>query len=376
MNLPQFLAAAVVGAAALACTAPAALAQALNPALNESVQMVTLPGTSTTLETTIYKPDGNGPFPVVVINHARHSGEPKDQERFRPATAARYFLQRGYAVIVPMRQGLSRSGGWYVGRGCDVERNARGQAEDVAGVLAALSAAPWFDKSRIVTVGHSHGGVTSLALGAAGYPGMRGVVNFAGGTRNPECPVWQYDLTQALAKMAKQTSVPSLWVYGDNDSFFGDVYRTMHSQYRAAGGNAALVTVNDFAPDSHQLFVSAAGAPLWEPHVTEFLKSLGLPYLPEAQYAKFGKDDGTPRASGFATLGEVDRVPYLRMFGRSAYRKFLEISSPRAFAVGPDGAYGWANGDNATDRALEYCFKNTKRECKLYAVDSEVVWRE
>lgn len=352
-----------------------AAAQAVDRTLNESVEMLTLPGTSTQLETTVYRPDGAGPFPVVVINHARHSGEPKEQERFRPATAARYFLERGYAVVVPMRQGLSRSGGWYVGRGCDVERNARNQAEDVAGVIAALPSAQ-FDKSRIVTVGHSHGGMTALAFGAAGNPGLRGIVNFAGGTRNSECPVWQYDLTQALAKMAPHTKVPSLWIYGDNDSFFGDVYRSLHSQYRAAGGNATLVTVNNFAPDSHQLFVAKAGAPLWQPHVTEFLKTLGLPHEPLAQYAKFGKEEDAPRASGYASLSDVDRVPYLRMFGRSAYRKFLEMSAPRAFAVGPDGAYGWANGDNATDRALEYCFKNTKRECKLYAVDSDVVWRE
>ncbi|MBI2770334.1 MAG: prolyl oligopeptidase family serine peptidase [Burkholderiales bacterium] len=365
-----------VAAAIFTTLMNSAAAQAVDRTLNETVQMVTLPGTSTALETTIYRPDGDGPFPVAVINHARHSGEPKDQERFRPATAARYFLQRGYAVVVPMRQGLSRSGGWYVGRGCDVERNARSQAEDVAGVLTALSTSSWFDKSRIVTVGHSHGGVTSLALGAAAYPGLRGVVNFAGGTRNSECPVWQYDLTQAVAKMAKQTPAPSLWIYGDNDSFFGDVYRSMHAQYRAAGGNATLVTVNDFGPDSHQLFISKAGAPLWHPSVSEFLRTLGLPYEPLAQYAKYGKEEDSPRASGFASLGDVDRVPNLRMFGRSAYRKFLEIATPRAFAVGPDGAYGWANGENASDRALEYCFKNNKGACKLYAVDSEVVWRD
>lgn len=375
MNLPRFLTATVVAAAALAC-APTVFAQALNTALNETVEMVALPGTSVTLETTIYKPDGAGPFPVVVINHARHAGEPKEQERFRPATAARYFLQRGYAVVVPMRQGLSRSSGWYVGRGCDVERNARNQAEDVLGVLAVLSSNAWMDKSRILTVGHSHGGLTSLAVGAASSPGLRGIVNFAGGTRNPECPVWQYDLTQAVAKLAKQTSVPSLWVYGDNDSFFGDIYRSMHSQYRAAGGNATLITINDFVPDSHQLFVSKAGAPLWQPYVTEFLKALGLPHEALPQYAKFGKEEDGPRSSGFASLQDVDRVPHLRMFGRSAYRKFLEMAPPRAFAVGPDGAYGWANGENSMDRALEYCFKNTKQQCKLYAVDGEVVWRE
>jgi len=371
--MKAFRALAAAAAAIAALTNPAA-AQAVDSTLNETVQMITLPGTSTALETTIYKPDGNGPFPLVVINHARHGGEPKNQERYRPAAAARYFLQRGYAVVVPMRQGLSRSEGWYVGRGCDVQGNARQQAPDVAGVLSALSA-PWADTTRILVVGHSHGGLTTLAFGASGYPGVRGLVNFSGGSRNTECPTWQYDLGQAVSKFA--SPLPSLWLYGDNDSFFGGVYKDMFAQYRAAGGNAQLVNVSDFGPDSHYLFTAKAGALHWQPHIDRFLKTLGLPADTGAQYEKYGDETiGAPQRTGFAALNEVDRVPYLRMFGRRAYKNFLEVAVPRAFAIGPDGAYGWADGEGAVERALDFCFKNTKRECKLYAVDDNVVWRE
>jgi hypothetical protein len=39
------------------------------------------------------------------------TGNPRLQARYRPAVAARYFMQRGYVVLVPMRQGFSKSSG-------------------------------------------------------------------------------------------------------------------------------------------------------------------------------------------------------------------------------------------------------------------------
>ncbi|MBP8310021.1 MAG: hypothetical protein KAY46_22280, partial [Burkholderiaceae bacterium] len=39
---------------------------------------------SVTLEATLYRPDGPGPFPLVIINHGKESGDPKFQRRYRP----------------------------------------------------------------------------------------------------------------------------------------------------------------------------------------------------------------------------------------------------------------------------------------------------
>jgi hypothetical protein len=44
------------------------------------------------LETTVYKPVGDGPFPLVVINHGKAAGDPKFQNRSTYPLAARYFL--------------------------------------------------------------------------------------------------------------------------------------------------------------------------------------------------------------------------------------------------------------------------------------------
>lgn len=75
------------------------------------------------LETTVYKPPGPGPFPLVVINHGKASGPTGLQPRYTPGWAARYFIERGYVVFVPMRTGFSKSTGGYVGGGCNIESN-------------------------------------------------------------------------------------------------------------------------------------------------------------------------------------------------------------------------------------------------------------
>ena len=89
--------------------------------------------------------------------------------------------------------------------------------------------------------------------------------------------------------------------------------------------------------------------------------------------------------AGFAPLESVDAVPYLRPKGREAYAKFMTSEKPRAFAVAPNGAWGWSTvgnrygrrreGFDAIDHALERCNQRADAQCHLYAVDERVVWR-
>ena len=357
-------------------------AQEADAALNESVLMIPKKGIlfSMELETTLYKPDGDGPFPVVVINHGKSPGDPRFQGRYRPAGAVRYFLQRGYAAVVPMRQGFSRSTGTYNGVQCNVGSNGQVQAEDVKAVLDHVTAQPWADKDRILVVGQSHGGWTTLAFGTLNYPGVKGLVNFAGGLRNDGCVAWKDGLIGAAAGYARDTRVPSLWFYGDNDSFFDPyTFRGMHAKYTGAGGQARLVDFGTFGSDAHQLVGSRAGAPIWQPEVTRFLASLGLPSEVRPEFARFG---GTvamarPPRTDFAALDDTTKIPYVRDTGREGYRTFLAKGLPRAFAIAPSGSWGWADGgDDPLRRALANCNRTGKGECRLYAVDDEVVWKD
>ena len=90
------LAAVATTLAALLAAAGPAAAQELDAALGEQVLVVPAGGfTEPELEVTVYRPPGDGPFPVVVINHGRAAGNAKLQARYRPALAARAFVQRG-----------------------------------------------------------------------------------------------------------------------------------------------------------------------------------------------------------------------------------------------------------------------------------------
>ena len=80
-----------------------------------------------------------------------------------------------------------------------------------------------------------------------------------------------------------------------------------------------------------------------------------------------------PASTAFAKVDEVDKVPVSAMVRDGPYRKFLDAKPPKAFAIGPKGASGYAMGDWVMGKALGLCQRRGE-PCKLYAVDDEVVW--
>ncbi|MBM7129232.1 dienelactone hydrolase family protein [Dyella mobilis] len=82
-----------------------------------------------------------------------------------------------------------------------------------------------------------------------------------------------------------------------------------------------------------------------------------------------------PPPTHFAVLTDEHAVPYLNDKGRLGYEKFLMMNRPRAFAVAPDG--GWTASTQGLDpvaSALARC-GSMHKDCRLYAVDGDVVWR-
>lgn len=357
----------------LAALATAATGWAQEPPLNKSLNeriVFIQHGLGVELETTIFKPDGDGPFPLAVINHGKEFGNPRFQPRTRYSVAARELVRRGYVVAIPMRGGFSRSSGAYVEGGCNIAGNARYQAGYVRSALDWLAQQPYVDRARMVVIGQSHGGLTSMAFAAEPYPGVRGIINFAGGLKHTsqQCFDWQDNLVRAFRDFGESARFPTLWFYGENDSYFDPpLAKRMHEAYTAAGGQAKLIAYGPFKGDAHRTFSDRDGLAIWWPETESFLNALGLltAVLPR----------GVSDDPALAALSDTKRIPFVKDNCVRIYNLFLDADYPRAYAIAPNGSCGYAyGGEDPKKRALEFCQRRGKEGCKLYAVDNTLVW--
>jgi len=241
------------------------------------------------LTATVYRPDGNGPFPLVVLNHGSRTDATVRAKigRFRRIPQIREFIKRGFAVIVPIRRGHGATGGDYVeGFGkCiapEYDQSARESARDVLAARDFGSKLPFVNPECILLVGQSAGGLACLAAASFNPPGVTGVVNFAGGSGgNPDThpgePCTPHSMTVLISKFAKSIRVPVLWHYAENDKFFAPSYvREWFSAFEEAGGKGQLVIQPPFGTDGHTLFLTKEGIPIWTRALDSFLKDFDV----------------------------------------------------------------------------------------------------
>jgi dienelactone hydrolase len=346
----------------------------LDPQLNERVLRIpvdTKPNIS--LETTIFKPSGPGPFPIAVLNHGLDAGGPHSMPRYRSAYLARYFVSRGYEVVMPMLRGFSGSDGDYISIGCDAEGEGFRQAKDIKAVIEYLSRQPDVDAGQIIIGGQSYGGWNALAVGALNLPGVKGQVNFSGGRVTPFCPTMDSDLALGAGHFGALTHTPSLWFYGENDSRFPTpVWQEMFRKFRSDGGQAELVDYGHFMNDAHNFLGYAEALSTWVPKLDSFLERVGLPHQnvhPEVFPTLY------PSETHFSAIADVNAVPFLDEKGREQYRRYLNLEMPRVFVISPDGtAVVSQAGYDPLGRALAIC-KANGRVCRPYAIDDTVVWQ-
>ncbi|MFL6657357.1 MAG: dienelactone hydrolase family protein [Massilia sp.] len=370
----------LLAASLLACFSPLpSLANEQAPVLdfrlNEQVIDIPAgPGRDVRLQTTVFRPNGPGPFPLLIINHGKEAGAPQSQPRERFIVMATAFVKRGYAVLVPMRQGFAASTGRYADFGCDMTANGYAQAADVSDVLSYARRQSWIDGEHIVVAGQSYGGLATLALGTSKLPGLRGLINFAGGLRDDGAGCdWRGQLVQAFGDYGAHNQVPTLWLYGLNDSLFGpDLVERLHQAFVRGGGRVRLIQFGSFKRDAHGVLASRDGEKIWWRDTERFLRERGMP---TEEVVAVGAAP-MPAKSNFARLDDVAAVPYLSESGRAAYRDYLNKMTPRAFAVSPNGAWCWAEeGEEPDARALAACASKSQQACQLYSVDHDVVWQ-
>ena len=235
------------------------------------------------LETMIYRPTGPGPFPLVTINH----GLPADKwglRSVRPGfeAAAHWWVEHGFAVAVPLRRGVGRSQGdlaeWSEDcRTDDFVQLAYISALDMRGVVGYLARQPFVDPHRIVVVGQSVGGFGGLALAADPPPGVTAVIDFAGGVGgygDGEICGGADRLVEAARQLGRRAKLPELWLFSENDQWFGAVAKPMFEAYRA-GAQAPIrfVQLPPFGRDGHGTLYRADPA-VWGTAVMDFLKTV------------------------------------------------------------------------------------------------------
>ncbi len=325
---------------------------------------------------TIFRPAGDGPFPLVIMNHGRPV---KDKRgllgRQRYEHLSRYLVRKGFVVMIPTRLGYHETYGQFDPEdsgGCNTMRPepvAMAASDQVLQTLDFARSLPYVNAERWVVMGQSVGGMTAVATVSRNPPGLVAGINFAGGTGgdpdnragDPCNPRALESLWRSKATTAK---APMQWFYWSNDKYWGaDNPKRWHRAWTDGGGQAELHAMAASGTDGHSGMSNDMDS--WVSLVEAFLARNG--------FSKPGAVD-IPKASGFAKVGDVERVPVNKASRDNTYAKFLAGNKPRAYAIGPEGYNGWATGDWAAGRALGFCQARRGIVCKLYAVDDDVVW--
>jgi len=234
------------------------------------------------LEGFLYRPSSRGPFPVLIFNHGSTGAlkiSPTSTAFFRYPEIARFFVERGWAVLVPMRRGRGASGGDYLERyDCDRAILLAGvdrAVADMDAVIAYVSAQSWADTSRLLLGGMSRGGLLSVVYPSRRPTTAKGVINFAGGWTVERCDISLRFNMETFAEAGRGSTLPMLWLYAENDrNYRPGAIRSYHRAFTQAGGTAELQLFAPIGYDGHILLPGAVD--VWRTAVSGFLARIGL----------------------------------------------------------------------------------------------------
>jgi dienelactone hydrolase len=257
----------------------AATAHSQSPA-DSAYTEVFYPSGSLRLHAYLYKPNGDGPFPVVIYNHGARTGR---QRRGEPSEfIGRLLTRAGYAVLVPERRGYGGSEGPTlsedVGNDWGQRFIARVEAEtdDVFAAVDYLRTLPFADAKRIGILGYSLGGIVSM-FAVSRSTTFAVAINQAGAARS-----WNISaqLRSALVAAAEKGTTPALLLVAQNDYTTASI-TTLAEIFKKRGVPHRMVIYEPFTPQQagevatapgHLVF-TAQGTHVWERDVLDFLAS-------------------------------------------------------------------------------------------------------
>ncbi len=241
----------------------------------------------------VVRPVGEGPFPLVIMNHgvALNVTERSFFPLVELRDAAKWFARRGSFVVAPVGSGYGASaidipergiyGPFFSKVGKCSNPNFRDPGLAIAQVdlwiIDYLAAEKRILPKDVVVVGQSAGGWGSIALSSLNPRQVKAIITFAAGRGGhvdgkPNNNCAHDKLVEAAAEFGRTSRVPMLWLYIENDTFFGPALsKRMHEAFTDSGGRAEYHLLPAFGSEGHLLIGSSSAIPLWAPLVSKFL---------------------------------------------------------------------------------------------------------
>lgn len=271
--------------------APLALALRLATAWGQTSgapEPVVVHNGSATLHALLWRPQGRGPFPAILLNHG--SGRSREElERLGPyeqnaQKLGPVFARHGYVFLYLFRRGVGPSAdqganavdlmnGEFATHGQGARNTLQLQllenrelADAVSG-LQFLRALPYVDARDVAAIGHSFGGSLTVLL-AEREPNLRAIVVFSGAgysfDRSPE-------LRARLLAGIDRIAVPVFFIHAENDYSLssGKVLDARRSQIGRPHRLKIYPPIGHTADDGHDFL--HLGVNIWESDVFTFL---------------------------------------------------------------------------------------------------------
>ena len=214
----------------------------------------------------LFRPPGDGPFPLALIAHAttqnvlRRAQMPQPEYR----ALAAWLVARGFAVLVPERPGHGATGGKYLEDqgGCDeadYAKSGRATSDAIAAAMGFVRKQPFIRPEGMVVIGHSAGGWGALALAGEDPKDVAAIIAFApgrGGHANdfPNQVCAPHTLIAAAGAFGKTARVPVTWLVAANDSYFSPTLsRQLADAFSNAGGKVDFRVLGAYGSEGHWL---------------------------------------------------------------------------------------------------------------------------
>ncbi len=245
------------------------------------------PDPATAAHAILFRPPGEGPFPLAIVAHATSQNVLRRAQMPQPEyrALAAWLVARGFAVLVPERPGHGATGGRYLEDqgGCDeadYAKAGRATADSIAAALQFMRGQSFVRQDNAVIAGHSAGAWGALALAARNPPGVAAIVAFApgrGGRANdlPDQVCAPHTLIAAAAEFGKGARVPVTWLVAANDTYFSPALsRQMADAFRAASGRVDFRLLAASGSEGHWLAETEGGVKSAAPKLARALKAL------------------------------------------------------------------------------------------------------